>query len=191
MNSDRELPPEGFSILKAEPNEKVIEYRSHGIGCVLLFIAFGVFGICGSFTCIFLLDPGEFFVWLTVVWKEPWWAPLSLLAGAAALCYFSWFLLFHLFGLTTFTFRPEGLTISKSLFGLNSTRHILRSEMQFVEQSKDGGEGEDTFPSWALALHSRRRHYLLKRQRIEKSDWLGSEITTFFQIEFRPSPKRT
>lgn len=191
VTTDRESAPKGFTVLTADPTETVIEYRSHGMGCILFFIGFAILWIGGISAFIFVSDHRGFVAWLTLVWQGSGWAKFALLGGASGLCYFSCFLLFHLFGVTTFTLRPDGLAITKRLFGLSWTHHVLQSELQFVEQLKDGGEGEDSFPSWALAIQGHRRHYLLKRQQIEKSDWLGSEIAKFFQLEFRPCRQRT
>jgi len=119
-----------------------------------------------------------------------WWAPIAGLSGFIAIACASRFILFHMFGVTIYEMRPDALGISKRLWGAHWNVTLPRDEMLCIEQIKDGGHGDDSFPSWALVGRCRTSHYLLKRQPIEKSDWLGPRVAGFFGIEYRPSRER-
>jgi hypothetical protein len=180
-------PPAGFGVLQATVHEDVtIRYRSRGMGSVLIFFAVFVVGMCGGMIFVETSYPGA----LLGLWNAAWWARMSFCGGIGAILYAIWFVLFHLFGDTIYHLQPDRLQVSKRLFGMAWRKHIPRSRMSHLEQVKDGGGEGDSFPSWALFLQAGRRHYLLKRQKIEKSDWLGARIGEFYGIEFRPSSDR-
>jgi hypothetical protein len=114
-----------------------------------------------------------------------WWTPIPFAAGVSAIVYFSCFVLFQLFGTTTFHTSVQGITIRQYLFGFSRTRHLPRDELRYLEQIKDGGEGGDSFPSWGLRLIGRRKVWLLSRQPIDKSDWLGQFLAQQLDLEYR------
>jgi hypothetical protein len=105
--------------------------------------------------------------------------------------YFTFFVLWLSFGRTEFVVSRENLIVRKKLFAFQREWQIPSEAIEYFEQVKNGGEGEDSFPSWGLNVRARRQIPLLARQPIEKSDWLGRILSEFYQVEFRPCEKRT
>jgi hypothetical protein len=62
----------------------------------------------------------------------------------------------------------------------------VRVEVTAVRQVKDGGDGEDSFPSWALAVVGRTEMRVLSKQPIEKSAWLGLIVARWAGVTFEP-----
>ncbi len=92
--------------------------------------------------------------------------------------------------ITTFTFHPDRLHIARSLSRFRREYTILKQDIRGVRQVKDGGEGEDTFPSWGLVVQGLRDVELLGRQDIEKSAWLGPIVAGWADVAYEPSPKQ-
>ncbi|MEX2288696.1 MAG: hypothetical protein WD648_16495 [Planctomycetaceae bacterium] len=178
--------PAGFSILAESPDELRIAYRPAGMGCLLWFLVICLAWVGDGMTYSAISDPAGFRELMFAHW-------LSVLAFAgclSAMVYFTWFVMFHLFGETVISVTSDQVSVSRRLFGLGRTKSIPRSDVSHVEQIKDGGEGEDSFPSWGLRLVGRRKCWLISRQSIEKSDWLGGRLAAILRVEFRPSEKR-
>ena len=173
-------PPKGFRIATDESDDVIISYNTTGMGCLLWFLVILLVGVSGAFGVVGYYEPGGMRQLLND--RGGWF---SLGCGIVAAIFFVSFLLFHLFGSTLFCLNSSGLTIRKCLFGLTWGKAIDRDNMEYLEQVKDGGEGEDSFPSWGLNLMAGRRSKLLARQPIEKSDWLGRKLSEFFKIEFK------
>ncbi len=178
--------PAGFSILAESPGELRIAYRSAGMGCQLWFLGIGVVALAGGLTFFAITQPGD----LRDLILGAWWAPLAFAAGISAIVYYAWVVVFHVFGETVISVTSDRVAVSRRLFGLALTRSIPRSDVSHLEQIKDGGEGEDSFPSWGLRLMGRRKCWLISRQPIEKSDWLGNRLAQMLHVEFRPSAQR-
>ncbi|MBC7819104.1 MAG: hypothetical protein IAG10_19620 [Planctomycetaceae bacterium] len=177
--------PKGFQIETDESGHEWISYRTSGMGCLLWFLVILLVGVGGSFALVANHDPAGMLRLF-----DSTGASIGLGCGLVAMAYFVWFLMFHLFGTTFFGLRPSELTIRKRLFGLSLAKSIDRDKMECFEQIKDGGEGDDSFPSWGLNLLAGRRFRLLSRQPIEKSDWLGPKLAEFFGIEFKRCSRR-
>lgn len=172
--------PKGFHVETDESGDELISYKTTGMGCLLWFLAILLLGIGGCFALVGYHDPAGM---LKVFNGKGAWFCLG--CGFVAMIYFVSFLTFHLFGSTVFGLYPSELVIRKRLFGLSSAKSIDRDKMEYFEQIKDGGGGDDSFPSWGLNLIAGRRFKLLARQPIDKSEWLGSRLAKFFGIEFR------
>jgi hypothetical protein len=178
--------PAGFTILDDSPGETQIAYRSAGMGRQLWFLGIGVVGLAGGLAFFAITQPAA----LRHVILGDWWAPFAFLAGISAIVYFAWFVIFHAFGETVFSVTSDRVAVSRRLFGLALTNSISRSDVSHLEQIKDGGDGEDSFPSWGLRLMGRRKCWLISRQPIEKSDWLGNRLAEMLSVEFRASKQR-
>ena len=179
-------PPKGFSLLTTIAGERSVTYKSTGMGGLLTFLTFLIIFITSGFVMVEVVEPGAI---LDLVFSE-WWTPFSFAAGVCAFVYYSWFVMINVFGTTIFLTSKRGISVKRCLFGLSYTRYFTREELSYLEQVKDGGEGDDSFPSWGLRLVGRRKYWLLTRQSIDKSDWLGSLIAQQLSIEYRPSDKR-
>jgi len=183
--NDTELPP-GFSLVRSFPDELVITYKSTGMGCLLTFLVVVTVGLTGGLAFFEATEPGAIRV---LVFAE-WWTPLAFIGGVSAIVYYSCFVIFHIFGTTTFSVTDRALLIKRSLFGLSRSRQFRRDEIQCLEQIKDGGGSNDSFPTWGLRVVARRKHWLLKRQPIDKSDWLGQFLAERLAVDYKPSEKR-
>ncbi|MBN3877292.1 hypothetical protein [Nostoc sp. JL23] len=128
------------------------------------------------------------------------------------------FVTFHAFwitfGVTDFLAADDSFIVIKKLFWMSKQQEVTRMNIQYFQQVKDGGEGEDSFPSWGLELVTNQKIYdgnislpswipestinqiiytkivLLDKQSIQKSDWLGSVLADFYKVEFCASEKR-
>jgi hypothetical protein len=107
----------------------------------------------------------------------PFWA-----IEFAAIGYVAWFFR----SVTVFTFMPEALIAERWLLWFRRRRVFPRREIVAVKQVKDGGEGDDSFPSWGLAVIADKEVRILSRQPIDKSAWLGPVIATWAGVAFEP-----
>ncbi|MBI5706530.1 MAG: hypothetical protein HZC36_06025 [Armatimonadetes bacterium] len=155
-------PPAGF-LLEFESGSPVIRYRPKGMGCAIAFFIVWILGWTGG--CIALLasalartasGPTVGFVML-------FWA-----TDVLVILIFLW--LFR--SQTVFRFSESELIWTKSLGKLKRRKCFPKSGILAVRQVKDGGDGEDSFPSWGLMLVG-PDFKVLSRQDIGKSDWLG------------------
>jgi len=181
-----EAIPVGFEM-GGDPDKLRISYRSRGTGCMIVFLVVCVSSVTAGLSFFALRDWQQF---QAFIFAE-WWTPLAFAAGLSAAVYFTFFILWLLFGSTEFIVSRENLIVRKKLLGFRRELQIPSELIKYFEQVKDGGEGEDTFPSWGLNVCARSQIPLLARQPIEKSDWLGRILSQFYSVEFRPCEKRT
>jgi hypothetical protein len=177
--------PKGFSIQSLNIGTSLdLTYKSHGMGCMIAFTMIMPLVLGGAFLGFALASPTEFqnFVFAT------WWTPICFCCGLFAILYFLYFSVFNLFGVTQFVADRHKLTIRKSVWFWSSSRSIDRNASLRFEQLKDGGEGEDSFPSWGLRAVGSKKLMLLSRQPLEKSDWLGQLLSEHFGSEFSRAP---
>ena len=160
-----------------------IAYRTTGMGCLAVFLFVWLSGWtvgCVLFTYKALfgqagIDYGG------LLFMIPFWCAEFLVLGYA---------LWHFRSITMFTFYPDRLLIERTLLRYRRQRSIPKQEVDVVRQIKDGGEGEDSFPSWGLAIEGRTNIKLLSRQAIEKSAWLGPIVARWAEVEFESSHKK-
>lgn len=179
MDAPSEPPPRGFVIIAADESGFTIRYRTSGMGCVALFFAVWLSGwtaSCVLFTAGALFNP-DGVIWLLLLFMLPFWV-----IEFGTITYVAWF-----FGSQTrFTFGPDELIAERSLWRFRRRRAFRREEITAVRQIKDGGEGEDSFPSWALAVIGQTEVRLISRQPIDKSNWLGPIIARWAGVAFEP-----
>ena len=176
-------PPRGFQVSTSEAGDLQIRYRTTGMGCVVVFLTVWLSGWtvgCLLFTCvgIFKLDGNG---WLILLFLVPFW-----MIDVAIFSFVAWYVR----SITIFQFGPEELVIERSLMWMRRRRNFPRTELKEVKQVKDGGEGEDSFPSWGLALIAGTEVHVLSRQPIDKSDWLGPIIAKWADLTFEPAKER-
>jgi hypothetical protein len=173
--------PEGFELVTTSgPGVLEVVYRTHGMGCLLSFIGFGVLTLGPAFLGFALLSPEEF---KEFVFVERW-TPYAFGCGALAIIYWTFFVLFHRFGSTRFVATRSALVVIKSLFFLRVKRSVDRTAIAVFRQVRDGGHEEDSFPSWGLELRGKRTVRLIARQPLEKSDWLGELLSEWFDVPY-------
>ncbi len=121
--------------------------------------------------------------------SKPWFPyAMTLFYGAIAFGLFD--TLWKMFGVTEFKFTPKALSIRRSLFFMSRSKIIESSNLIKLQQIKDGGGEKDSFPSWGLVAYTPHKTKFLSRERIEKSQWLGSEIANYYGIPFEQCPIR-
>ncbi|MEZ0324499.1 MAG: hypothetical protein ACAH95_01215 [Fimbriimonas sp.] len=160
-------PPNGIELLEHGRDQLVIQHRTKGMGCMTLFLIVWVSG--WSMGCVGMLyryfEPvaGEQAIPLFVL-AFMWLADI----GVAA------FLIYFVFAKRTFRFVGRTLTFEVDVLGLKKTQEIYRDDIQQIKLIKDGGESDDSFPSWGVTLEQtgKKKVSLLFRQRLEVSTWL-------------------
>lgn len=168
--------PKGFDLLDNQTDLFVISYKATGmIGAkifLMVWLTFWTFGCVMIGSGIFT----EHEIGL-VLFAIPFFAAEVAVIGI---------LLWMFFGKTYFHFRDSSLMTRRVLFFWKREKHILQSDIEVVRQIKDGGEGEDSFPSWGLVMEGERNIKILSKQEIEKSSWLGPIIAEWANVEYIP-----
>jgi hypothetical protein len=172
-------PPPGFEFAAADDGGCVILYRTRGMGCAARFFAIwlGTWTVgCVALANAALFQPEGINFLLLLIMVPVWAAELFVTA------YVAWFF----WSVTRFTFGPEQLVVERSLWRFRRCREFRRGEITAVRQIKDGGEGEDSLPSWGLAVIDRTEVRVLSPQPIEKSNWLGPVVAQWAEVAFEP-----
>lgn len=176
-------PPKGFLVTASRDGYPALEYRTKGmIGIAVFFFFWLAIWTPG---CV-LMTQQAFFgknspEYLLMLFSLPFWA-----AEIGVIAYVLWLF----FSVTAFTFYPDRLLVERTLYKYQRRREIPRSAIKIVRQIKDGGEGEDSFPSWGLVVEGATDLKLLSRQKIEKSAWLGPIIARWAGVEYESSLKK-
>src|SRR4051812_34522798 len=101
-----EAIPVGFEM-GGDPDELRISYRSRGTGCMIVFLVVGVSSVTAGFSFFALRDWQRFQALIFAMW----WTPLAFAAGIGAAVYFTFFVLWLLFGSTEFVASREKLVV--------------------------------------------------------------------------------
>lgn len=165
-----ESVPKGFKVAREGADGLHIEYRATGMGCMvavlLIWLSIWTLG------CIFLVRDA--------LSHSPLEAPgtylfaLPFLAGEVAV---GAILVWIFFSRLHFILTPDALEVRKCLFSWSRTRIFPMEEIKRFRQVKDGGEGEDSFPSWGLHVDADTSVKILSRQETRKSLWLGELLS--------------
>jgi len=176
---DEQIPiPAGFSLISSGPDACIIHHKRTGMGCMNAF--FIIFLLGWSLGCVLLLhryltedttqaDPVPLWV-VAVFW---------LLEAFVAMC-----TTYALFCRKSFRIDTDCLTMETNVLGLRRRRNFPRDSIRHLVQVKDGGKGNDSFPSWGLRIDTDKETMLLARQPYEKSHWLGLVLAKWAQAEF-------
>jgi len=190
-----DIAPKGFDVRRSSNGDLYIEYRTTGMGCMVIFLAVFVIFMGAGFIFAWHLEGSEGM--RKIFFELPWWAYFALFAGFSAYIYFTFFLLWSLFGKTLYWAAPNRLSMEKRLFLWSKQVVVDRKDMKTLIQVKEGGGDDDSFPSWGLDLVTDKKVFLfsrkvklLFRQRIEKSDWLGSLLAMTYDIPFEKCTER-
>ena len=179
----QESIPAGFDLERKDEDVLIIRHKRTGMGCMNMFLCFWLAG--WTVGCIILLlqylsggamDSGDLIPpWVVVVF---WGAEIVV---AVMLTYI-------LFSRRSFRLDAENMIMETQLLGLRRTRLIPRTSIRRLVQVKDGGEGEDSFPSWGLRIEGDRKATLIYRQPHDKSRWLGHFLARWADVEFSEVP---
>ena len=175
----REIVPVGFDLERKDEDVIILRHKRVGMGCMNMFLSFWLAG--WTVGCVLLLrqylgngvmDSGDFIPpWVVMIF----WCFEIIVAVL---------LTYMLFSRNSFHLDLENLTMETSLLGFRWTRLIPRTSIRRLVQVKDGGEGEDSFPSWGLRIEGERNVTLIYRQPHDKSLWLGRLLARWADVEF-------
>ena len=183
-------PPIGFQIFNDDLKYR-ISYKSKGMGCMIFFVGSIQLIMGVTFTSGLFFDiPENFFGEDADYIKSKSWFPVAMILFYSAVLFGCISVLWKLLGVTTYELSPQDLTLRRTFLFFSRNQNISAEEIQKVSQFKDGRSEEDSFPSWGLHLHAGRKIKLLAREPIDKSDWLGAELASYYDIEFERAESR-
>lgn len=182
-DSTRGNIPVGFDLERIDENVFIIHHKRTGMGCMNMFLIFWLAG--WTVGCVFLLHQ-----YLTMELMDsgdpiPLWF-LMVFWGAEVLV--AVLLTYLFFSRKSFRVDHEYLIVVKDFLGCRWSRPIPRTSIRRLVQVKDGGEGEDSFPSWGLQIEGERKTTLIYRQPHDKSRWLGQFLARWANVEFSELP---
>jgi hypothetical protein len=194
-NMETQSIPKGFKINRDAHGDIEVEYRSTGIGGLVLFLVVAVGGL--TFGCAYSAYEvynkyGDWVSFLDAILGVPWWGWIGLGFMAFFPLAFGIILLWFVFGQTRFRLSDNGLWVQKHLFFWRSTNYLPAEAMRWVRQEKDGGRkmDDDSYATWKLVMKADRVMELLWKQPIDKSDWLGQVLAEKYNIPFFSSEER-
>jgi hypothetical protein len=141
-------PPEGYTYT-VNGDECIIEHARTGMGCLNLFL--GTWLTAWTFGCVSLIrsylgggrmENGEPIpLWFVMAFVGAWFLVAFLL-------------LYSNFARKRFRLTADILHIETRLLLLKWSVTIPRETISEIQQIQDGGEGDDSFPSWGLRIRS-------------------------------------
>jgi hypothetical protein len=177
--------PVGFEVWHDHETESVfILHRRTGMKAMNGFLI--VWLACWTACCVFLI--GSYLKGLSgSAERIPlWFVALFLIMELSA----AWFLTYSLCARKVYVLGPHELIVETSLFKFKWMNIIPRERIKQFRQVKDGGEDDDSVPSWGLEVESDKRITLLHRQAYAKSHWLGTVLAEWAGVLFIEVPKR-
>ena len=167
----------------------VIEWQ-RSFGCLSFFCA--VFLVCFTAAPIIVVssylqdskmdDGSPIQLWFPIVACVGW-----LLAAT--------FCLPLIFTKKRFVFSKEKLTVESKVLFVRWKREIEKATIQNIELVKDGGEGDDSFPTWGVRvefaksgfyfLFATKTHNLLPRTEEKQAEWFCQKVSNWAESENR------
>ena len=172
--------PEGFTMEQEGKTRFIIYYKRTGmIGMISFLIIFLAVWTKG---CILLLQQDFGIEAARHGNSMPSWVVLIFLGAEVFL---SFKVIYFLFCRKIFRLNYGKLIIETHVLTYNRTQIIQKNSLRRFVQIKDGGEDEDTFPSWGLQAETdERKITLIYRQPYEKSLWLGQILAKWANVKF-------
>jgi len=176
--------PAGFDLENPEPEVYIIRHKRGGMGCMNLFLIVWLSG--WTVGCVFLLhsylnggtmDDGS---------PMPLWFVAAFWAGEIGV---AGLLAYLLFARKSYRLDVEKMIVETKVLLYRKRRLIRRDAIRRLVQVKDGGEGDDSFPSWGLKVEADKKTTLIFRQPHEKSRWLGGILAHWAGVEFDQVPE--
>ncbi len=184
-NKAEKLIANGLVISSSSGDNYIIHYRRTGMGCMNFFLLVWLIG--WTVVCVFLLqaflaggtmdDGAPIPFWFVLIF---WSAEI----GVAAM------LAYMLFGRKIFRLDRNSITIETNVLGFKRRKTIRKDSIECFVQVRDGGEGEDSFPSWGLKAECGKKVTLIFRQPYEKSHRLGQFLAQWADVEFHEASER-
>jgi len=179
VNTDRIAnAPKGFEFVESESGNPSICYRTRGSwGIGIFFIVWLMIWTPGcvllTYRAITAPPLENVFFYLFMI---PFWIGEYLAIK---------FVMWHFFSATIFEVEGGRFKVTRRLFRFRKERTFPVDEIEAIQQIKDGGEGEDSFPTWGLAVEGAKSVTILSRQAFEKSEWLGPILADWIGVEYR------
>ncbi len=179
---DLERPPPGISLDVSGPDGFVIWHRRKGMGCMTFFLLVWLAG--WTVACVMLASgafksPEDLSDAMSLLFALPFWAA-EVVVGALVL--------YMLFCRKAFRVDKEALVIDTKVLLYHRERRIPWASITRLVQVQDGGQGDDSFPSWGLKAEGAEKVTLLFRQPRESSLWLGSILARWSGLPFVEAP---
>jgi len=178
-------PPPGFQV-SVDDSECRITYKSKGMFVGSISLTMATLFTSGLFFGI----PENLFGGEAEHIRSKVWFPVAITLFYLSVLYGFFSVSWKLFGVIEYNLSPEIFTLRRKLFFFSLSRSIVAGSIQRIDQVKDGGGEEDSFPSWGLNLYAQAKMKLLAREPIDKSDWLGAELANYYNVEYEPSRLR-
>lgn len=177
-------PPKGITFEHEGADTLVIRHQRTGMACMNLF---GIVWLAiWTPVCVLMLwrylDGG------VDVRDEPIPLVIVLFFWAAEIIV-GCIVIEVLFNRKTFCLDPDNLLIDSRTLRFRSLQMVPRDAVVRVVQSKDGGEGRDSFPSRGLDLETDKEVELIYRQPYEQSLWLGQVMARWAGVKFEKVEK--
>ena len=124
-------------------------------------------------------------------WTSFWYFLFMCIAEVFVACVVA----YSLFAGQSFRIEAAHLTMETDVLGFKRRATIARDSIKRIVQEKDGGDGDDSFPSWGLKLEVEkevekiRGTKLIQRQPYEKSRWLGGVLAKWAGVDFIEAAK--
>jgi hypothetical protein len=180
----REPMPAGFTVVPGDDDAVIIHHKRTSMRAMNIFLTVWLIGwsvFCVVLVVKFLngasMDDGE----PVSLWKMLFF----FLAEIVVACW----LAYSLFCKQSFRIEAASLTVNTDVLGFKRTATIPRSSIRRIVQVKDGGEDDDSFPSWGLKVEGEKEVTLIYRQPYDKSHWLGGVLAKWAQVDFVEAPR--
>jgi len=188
--------PAGFKLHAPAPGTMHIEFANERRSCLVIFL--GVWMAGWTVACVFLLsqllagqrlapnEPGSFMNSSAGAW-------LFATPFFVAEIFMGLLLLWLWHGRTELLHGENDMRLVQRFFRFPRQKFLRRNDITRVIQVKDGGEGDDSFPTWGLKVEvsGGDQVMLLWRQPIEHSDWLGPLVAEWAGKPFEPAKDRS
>jgi hypothetical protein len=178
-NEREPTTPPGFTVVPSGGDDLIIHHLRGGMGCMNIFLVVWLAG--WSVGCVFLLrqylnggkmDDGA---------PIPLWFVCAFWVSEVVV---ACLLIYLLFCKKSFRADAVCLSVDTVVLGFKRSKTIPRKSIKRFLQVKDGGEGDDSFPSWGLKVEAEKKTTLLFRQPFEKSRWLGRILAKWARVDF-------
>lgn len=176
--------PDGFAVDFVDRNLFSIEYRRTGMKNLNFFLVAWL--SIWTIGCLFAVKP--YLVGAKSFAGDPGAVAMlvvMLVAEVLVLC----FLAFVFFCRRSFLFDEMHLVVETRVLFVKRAKAFVRTEIERLIQTRDGGTSEDSFPSWGLKIVSGRETGLIFRQPYEKSCWLGEVVAAWANVPFIREPR--
>ena len=179
-NDIKKTIPEGFALKQENKYRLIISYKRTGMGCMNFFLI--IWLSIWTFICVILLL--QFFGLEVIAHGKP--VPLCVvLVHWGGELFVAFYLIYLLFCRKIFRLDDRKLIIETNILKYKQIKIIQKVSIRKFIQIKDGGEDEDSFPSWGVKAETdTEKITLIRRQPYKKSLWLGQILAKWANVPF-------